>query len=174
MVRAASLAGRAALVLLVLVAVTALVTWQLSMPAAAHTGLRSATPAPGARVGRPPAQVQLHFVKQTVPDPRTRVKVVGPSGTNIAVGHPSVTGLGISQPVSPAHQVGVYFVSYTVVSVDHHVTRGGYDFLLTTAAPVTSTSSFPVWQWALLLSGFVVVVVVGSVVLRSRQRNAAA
>ena len=128
-----SFAGRAVTVLLVLVGVTALVTWRLPTPAEAHTGLQSATPAPGARVGHPPAQVQLHFVKQTVPDPRTRVKVVGPSGKNIAVGHPSVTGLGISQRVSPAHQVGVYIVSYTVVSVDHHVTRGGYDFLLSTA-----------------------------------------
>jgi methionine-rich copper-binding protein CopC len=169
-----SIVGRITASLLVAVSVTALVAWQLATPAVAHTGLQSASPAPGARVDRPPAQVQLHFVKQTVPDPRTKVKVVGPSGTNIAVGSPSVTGLGISQRVSPAHQVGVYVVSYTVVSVDHHVTRSGYDFLLTKAAPVTSTNSFPVWQWALLLSGFVVVVVVGSVVLRSRQRDSGA
>lgn len=160
--------GRAGAAVLVTLAVTTLLLGVWPGSAIAHTALQQADPAPGTRVGRPPAQVQLRFVKQSVPDPRTRVAVVGPSGVDLAQGPPSVTGLGVSQPVRPARETGVYVVSYTVVSVDGHVTRGGYNFLMT-AASTAPRSTFPVWSWALLGSVFVGLVVAGSLVLQSRR-----
>lgn len=169
-------ADRARAAALISLALTAVFVWALPTAAFAHTSLRFADPAPGSRVGRPPTQVQLRFVKQSVPDPRTNVTVVGPSGVDIAHGSPSVTGLGISQRVSPAREAGVYVVSYTVVSSDGHLLRGGYDFLLTAAATATATSSqaagSAAWQWWLLGAAFFVIVVVGSFILQSRQRSA--
>lgn len=163
-------AGRAGAAVLVTLAVTTLLLGAWPGSAGAHTALQQADPAPGDRVGRPPAQVQLRFVKQSVPDPRTRVAVVGPSGVDLAQGPPSVTGLGVSQPVRPARETGVYVVSYTVVSVDGHLTRGGYNFLLT--APSTAPRpTFPAWSWVLLGSVFVGMVVAGSLVLQSRARR---
>ena len=146
----------------------------LPLSAGAHpSSLVSAEPAPGERVGRPPTQVQLRFLRPSVPDPRTKVAMVGPSGVDLARGEPSVTGLGVSQRVSPAREVGVYVVSYAVVAVDGHLTRGGYDFLLTEAAPATSQhAALPGWWWALLGAGFLGLVFGGSVVLRSQLHSA--
>ena len=163
-------ARRAGVALLTIVGVTVLVLSGLPATALAHMALASADPAPGARVGRPPTQVQLRFGKPTIPDRRNEVRVVGPSGKNIAHGPPSVSGLGISQPVTPAHEAGVYVVSYRVVAVDKHVTQGGYDFLLTTAAPRTSTRSSRAGPWVLGACGFLTVIVVGAMLLRSRRQ----
>ena len=137
----------------------------------AHTSLRSADPAPGARVGRPPMQVQLRLMKPSKPDSRTRIRVVGPSGVDLAKGPATVTGLGVSQKVAPAHEVGVYVVSYVVVSIDKHVTRGGYDFLLTGAAPA-APSHIPVGQLVLVGGVFLILVLVVTVGVQSRQRRA--
>ena len=144
----------------------------LAASAVAHTSLQLADPVPGSRVGRAPTQVQLRFAKQSVPDPRTKVAVVGPSGVDLAQGPPSVSGLGVSQRVAPAREAGVYVVSYAVMSADGHLTEGGYDFLLTAAAttrPIGSSSS--VWQWVLLGAAFATIVVGGSVIMQSRQRR---
>lgn len=145
----------------------------LPLSAGAHTSsLVSAEPAPGARVGRPPTQIQLRFLRPSVPDPRTKVAMVSPSGVNLARGTPSVTGLGVSQQVSPAREVGVYVVSYAVVAVDGHLTRGDYDFLLTAGAPATSQhGALPVWWWVLLGAGFLGLVLGGGVVLQSQLRS---
>ena len=62
----------------------------------------------------------------------------------------------------------MYVVSYTVVSVDGHLTRGGYNFLLA-AASTAPRSTFPVWSWVLLGSVFAGLVVAGSLVLQSRR-----
>jgi len=137
---------------------------------AAHSALQSADPLPGSRVDRPPTQVRLRLMKASQPDARTRVRVVGPSGVDLAEGPPTVTGLGVSQRLSPAHVIGVYAVSYVIVSVDGHVNRGGYDFLLTTAAP-DEPSHLPGGPLA-VVGGVSLVLVVGAVgVLRARQRR---
>lgn len=65
----------------------------------------------------------------------------------------------------------MYVVSYTVVSVDGHVARGGYNFLLTAASTAPRSSTFPVSSWVLLGSVFVGMVVAGSLVLQSRARR---
>ena len=169
-----SAAGRVGAVVLVVLGMSAaFVVAVLPLSAGAHTSsLVSAEPAPGARVGRPPTQVQLRFLRPSVPDPRTKVAMVSPSGVNLARGTPSVTGLGVSQQVSPAREVGVYVVSYAVVAVDGHLTRGDYDFLLTAAAPATSQhGALPVWWWVLLGAGFLGLVLGGSVILQSQLRG---
>lgn len=167
-------AGRAGAAVLLAVSMSAaFVVAVLPLSAGAHTSsLVSAEPAPGARVGRPPTQVQLRFLRPSAPDPRTKVAMVSPSGVDLAVGAPAVTGLGVSQRVSPAREVGVYVVSYAVVAVDGHLSRGNYDFLLTAAAPTTSQDgALPVWWWLLLGAGFLGLVVGGSVVLQSQLRS---
>lgn len=98
--------------------------------------------------------------------------MVSPSGVDLAVGAPAVTGLGVSQQVSPAREVGVYVVSYAVVAVDGHLSRGNYDFLLTTAAPTTSQDGvLPVWSWLLLGAGFLRLAFGSGVVLQSQLRS---
>ena len=72
--------GRAGAAVLVTLAVTTLLLEVGPGSAVAHTALQQADPAPGTRVGRPPAQVQLRFVKQSVPDTRTRVVSTSPRG----------------------------------------------------------------------------------------------
>lgn len=172
--RCSSARRAGAAVLVVLGMSAAFVAAMLPLSAGAHpSSLVSAEPAPGERVGRPPTQVQLRFLRPSVPDPRTKVAMVSPSGVNLARGTPSVTGLGVSQQVSPAHEVGGYVVSYAVVAVDGHMTRGKYDFVLTAAAPATSQrGALPVWWWVLLGAGFLGLVFGGSVVLRSQLHSA--
>jgi copper resistance protein C len=164
----------AAAVTLVAGALAALLVAMSPTTAEAHTQLRFADPAPGARVNHPPTQVQLRFFKPTVPDPRTKLTLVGPSGADLAQGPPSVSGLGISQRLAEPHQVGVYVVSYTVVSTDGHVLRGRYDFLLTVAAPASSSGTSPVSRWLWVGSGLVLVLIAGAGLLLLRRRNEAA
>ena len=159
---------------LVVGALAALLVLTSLSAAEAHTQLRFADPGPGARVDHPPTQIQLRFFKSTVPDPRTRLTLVGPTGTDLAQGPPSVSGLGISQRLSEPHQVGVYVVSYTVVSSDGHVIRGRYDFLLTVAAPATPSATSSTARWVWLGSALVVLVVAGVGLLLLRRRNEAA
>jgi methionine-rich copper-binding protein CopC len=165
----ASSAGAALLAALSMAATMVVAMWP--EPAGAHPStLVSAEPTPDARVGRLPTQVQLRFRRPPVPDPRTKVAMVSPSGENLAQGKPAVTGLGVSQRVSPAHEIGVYVVSYSVVAVDGHLSRGSYQFLLTAAA-TSRHDALSIWWWALIGVGFVGLVVGGSVALQSQLRR---
>jgi len=164
----------AGVVTLVAGALAALLLAIFPTSAEAHTQLRFADPAPGARVNHLPTQVQLRFFKATVPDPRTKLTLVAPSGADLAQGPPSVSGLGISQRLAQPHQVGVYVVSYTVVSTDGHVIRGRYDFLLTVAAPASSSGTSPVARRLWIGSALVVLVIAGLGLLRLRHRKDAA
>ena len=169
-----STGGAGAAVLVVLGMSAASVVALLPGSAGAHTSsLVSAQPAPGSRVGRPPTQVQLRFLRPSLPDPRTKVAMVSPSGVKLARGGPAVTGLGVSQPVSPAREVGVYVVSYAVVAVDGHLSRGGYEFLLTRAAPAPSRhAALPAYWWVMLGLAFLGLVFGVAVILRGQPRGA--
>jgi methionine-rich copper-binding protein CopC len=156
--------------LLVLLAVPALAVLAPS-PAQAHAGLQSADPGPGQHVDRLPAQMQLHFGRPTIPDPRTRVVVLGPGGDDVALGQPAASGLGISQRLAPTTVRGLYRVTYAVVSVDGHVTRGRYRFWVTaTTRPAGGASPALGWPGLLVLGTVVSGGVLGGAVRRYRRR----
>lgn len=98
----------------------------------AHANLRSAVPAPNASTDGAPSQVQLHFGQPTIPDPRTRVSVLIPSGRDVAEGAAITDGLGVAQRLAAASEKGWYRVRYSVVFVDGHVGTGAFRFRVST------------------------------------------
>ncbi|MEP7090480.1 MAG: copper resistance CopC family protein [Nocardioidaceae bacterium] len=121
-------------------------------PADAHANLTSANPAPNASTKGAPAQVQMHFGQPTIPDRRTKVQVVVPSGRNIATGAPVSDGLGVAQRLADSHEKGWYRVRYSVVFIDGHLASGVFRFQVTTfERPGPSHRG-----WFLLLGGVVV------------------
>jgi copper transport protein len=114
-------------------------------PAAAHAGLRSADPTPGATLGASPTIVQLTLSENASPALST-VRVVDRAGASYAAGSPSAG----ADPKVVASRVrtmprGVYLVDWRIVSaVDGHVTAGTYAFGIgeaPTAAAQTRTRS---------------------------------
>ncbi|HZI98915.1 MAG TPA: copper resistance CopC family protein, partial [Actinomycetales bacterium] len=68
-----------------------------AVPASAHNVLRSSTPADGAVVATPPADVQLTF-DQSVVTLGTEVAVTGPAGA-LTLDAPEVDGDTVTQPL---------------------------------------------------------------------------
>lgn len=112
-------------------------------PAQAHTDLQSSTPASGARLDAPPAELQLRFTEDIstdfaqlaltrgeTPVQRLQAKVRGPV---ITAGVPpaSVTG---NVPVT-------WEVSYRVVSADGHPITGTVEFTAPAGAPSPSPTT---------------------------------
>ena len=115
MIRAAS----ATLLLLVLGVLAA-------PPAAAHSDLRSASPAAGSTLSTPPRSVNLEF-NEPVRDGFSRVAVTGAQGEVVSAGAATVSGRRVEQAVR-VRVAGSYTVAYRVVSADGHVVQGRLDF----------------------------------------------
>jgi methionine-rich copper-binding protein CopC len=94
----------------------------------AHANLRRADPAPNSTVSHAPAQIQMQFGQPAVPDPRTRVRVLLPSGHDAALGPAAASGLGVSQRLGTRREKGWYRVQYAVVFVDGHLGTGVFRF----------------------------------------------
>jgi copper transport protein len=135
-------------------------------PATAHANLTSASPEPQSTTNGSPSQVQLHFGWPAVPDDRTRVSVIVPSGRDIAVGTAVASGLGVSQRLSPSREKGWYRVRFTVAFVDGHAGSGVFRFRVGTrdaSAPATAP-----WKWASVGLG---TVFLGYVLALARRRE---
>src|SRR4051794_11774601 len=158
--------GRVAAVLVLV----SLVAWLGPASADAHTNLRSAVPAPNSSTKGAPSQVQLHFGQPTIPDERTHVTVLVPSGRDVARGTAVVDGFGVAQRLAPAREKGWYRVRYSVAFVDGHVGSGVFRFRVTTfdrAAPNH-------WTWVWLAGGGWVLYLVYVLVRHGRQMPALA
>lgn len=115
----------------------------LAGPAAAHASLVSSSPGNDAVVARAPDQVVLTFDDGVSVDDGG-VRVVDPSGADVADGAPSTSdgGLEIRQRIEPKAD-GTYTVSYRALSDDGHVIDGSYVFHIghrTGGAATTATT----------------------------------
>jgi methionine-rich copper-binding protein CopC len=140
--------SRARAVVLVLAVVASLLV-TAPAPASAHANLQSAVPAPNASTDGAPSQVQLRFGQPTIPDDRTAVSVIVPSGRDIAEGAALVTGFGVAQRLAATQEQGWFRVRYRVTFVDGHARAGVFRFRVTTFDRPASDH----WRWLWLLGG---------------------
>ncbi len=125
-------------------ALVVLFTALLGAPAAlAHTSLQKSTPAAGASLAAPPAEVSLTF-GEAVRLPASPIRVAGPGGAVWTVGKATVTGATVTAPVTATGPAGAYTLTWQVISDDGDTIRGTVRFTLTApAAPVIAPASPP-------------------------------
>jgi methionine-rich copper-binding protein CopC len=125
-------------------ALVLLFTVLLGAPAAlAHTSLQKSTPAAGASLAAPPAEVSLTF-GEAVRLPASPIRVAGPDGAVWTVGKATVTDATVTAPVSATGPAGAYTLTWQVISDDGDTIRGTVRFTLTApAAPVVAPASPP-------------------------------
>ena len=125
-------------------ALVVLFTALLGAPAAlAHTSLQKSTPAAGASLAAPPAEVSLTF-GEAVRLPASPIRVAGPGGAVWTVGQATVTGATVTAPVAATGPAGPYTLTWQVISDDGDTIRGTVRFTLTApAAPVIAPASPP-------------------------------
>lgn len=124
------------------VAALGLVLLAPAAPASAHVTLKAASPASGATVQAPPAQVVLRFSGIVAAD-RTTIEVTGPGGSAVAVGRPSGSGSRVAVALSGPMANGTYAVAYQALSSDGHTVKGTYRFTLAAPAPPQPTATTP-------------------------------
>ncbi|MFF2775451.1 copper resistance protein CopC [Streptomyces sp. NPDC058052] len=121
-------------------ALAAALVWFPATPAAAHTDLVSSTPAPGASLGAPPADIRLTF-SDRMTERYAKVALTAPDGTPAGQGAPTVAGTSATLTVRSGIGPGRYTVGYRVVSADGHPVAGSFTF--TVKAPPGTPSSSP-------------------------------
>lgn len=99
----------------------------------AHAFLERAVPGVGATVTASPSELQLNF-SQNIVLAFSGVQLATAEGAAIPIGkpvldpaNPNALHVPLSQPLKP----GVYAVSWHVLSVDTHPTKGTYKFTIT-------------------------------------------
>ena len=110
-------------------------------PAAAHTELSEASPAPGAVLPAPPAEVVLVFTEAVTPAVDA-VVVSGPDGARLDRGSPAVDPVNVLTTPLAAGGPGAVTVQYRVVAADGHViVEGSYRFEVTGAPPTSGPAA---------------------------------
>lgn len=98
-----------------------------AVPAAAHSLLLEATPAPGAAV-RAPARLSLRF-NNRIEKALSRARVVDERGAAVALVSPEAGGdADRFVGALPALPPGRYRVEWQVLSTDGHIVTGAYTF----------------------------------------------
>lgn len=110
-------------------------------PAAAHTELKSTSPAAKSTTTKPVTEVTLTFTG-LVRKPGTTVAVTGPDKTSYSVGDPEVLDRTITQKVDPL-AVGVITVAWTTAASDGHEMKGTFTFTNRAAPPTPSAEPSP-------------------------------
>ncbi|MGV1008116.1 MAG: copper resistance CopC family protein [Dermatophilaceae bacterium] len=132
-----------------LLAALAVVSWAPASALAsapAHAELRSVTPADGATLATPPAQLVLVFGEDV--NPAFVQVALTRDGIPVALAAPSVTSGTVTATVPAGSDVGAggYRIAYRVVSVDGHPVSGASQFTVTGPAaagtsPATSAAT---------------------------------
>ncbi|MGW5746980.1 copper resistance CopC family protein [Amycolatopsis sp. NPDC003861] len=112
----------------------------LAVPASAHTGLASSSPAEGASLTAAPTEIKLTF-DEPVGAEAGAVSVTGDDGRVWTVGKPTVKDKDVTVPVQPSGPAGRYTITYKVSSDDGDAVTGKVAFTLTAAAAPTTTSA---------------------------------
>ena len=110
-----------------------------TLPASAHTELKSSNPAKGAALPAPPQQVELTFT-EAVTVPADAITVTGPDSAKWTVGPATVAGAVVTAPVQATGPAGTYTVTWKVVSSDGDPVTGTIGFTLTNPATTTTTA----------------------------------
>lgn len=104
----------------------AFVAGPLTGPAAAHTELRTSTPAKNAQVD-PPSKIDLVFTEKLRAD-LVQVQVIDGEGRRHESGDPEVSGETVTQRVKGTLSAGRYAAVYFVISADGHPVKGEVPF----------------------------------------------
>ena len=96
----------------------------------AHSFPEQESPAAGATLSEPPAQVTIKY-DAPIEKLFALLKVINSAGQNEAAGKPEVSsdGLQLSVPVNKLTP-GEYTVQWSVVCIDTHHTQGSYSFTI--------------------------------------------
>ena len=97
------------------------------MPAWAHSGLESSSPADGAVLDAAPTKVVLGFNEELLPDAET-ISINTAAGENVTSVKVQPEGSSVSIPWPADLPSGDYQVAYRVVSADGHVGTGVFTF----------------------------------------------
>lgn len=108
----------------------------------AHAQLLSVTPADGATLTQPPAQVALVFNEEINPAFVTVTLTTG--GASSPLGAPVVSGGTVTVPVPSGAAAGAYRIAYRVVSKDGHPISGASGFTVAAATSSAAVQSPPV------------------------------
>ena len=100
----------------------------LPVTASAHAQLVESVPARDAVLAAAPEQVVLTFDDALSTVGTNVISVVGPDGTAVDDGIPTISGASIAQGLVPVTAVGTYTVTYRVVSGDGHIVNDSYSF----------------------------------------------
>ena len=112
-------------------------------PASAHAELVRTTPADGARLDRPPAEVTLRF-SESVDLLDHGIRLLGADGRAVPTPDPVVDGSTVRWRVPADLPDGGYVVSWRVISSDSHPVAGAFSFGVGALAPqVTDTGVLP-------------------------------
>ncbi|MEU8851910.1 copper resistance protein CopC [Streptomyces sp. NPDC048564] len=114
--------------------------WLGGTPAYAHSALRTATPAPGAKVAPGVDVVSLTFGRLksgTTP----KISLTGPDGTAVPVGRPVVAGDSVVCAVVAPLRAGVSTLSYAVTSADGDSQSSAFQFEVSDGAEAVTTPS---------------------------------
>ncbi len=98
--------------------------------ASAHATLESTSPARGATLPRPPAQVSFHF-DETVEAAFGALRVYDGQGREVQTGvafHPHGTGSDVAVRLRAGLAHGSYTATYRVISADGHIVSSGFVF----------------------------------------------
>src|SRR4051812_35164669 len=98
-----------------------------SAPASAHAELLESTPANGARLARPPAEVTLTFT-ESVHLIDGGVRLVDSGGHTVSTKTPVAQGHTVRWPMPSGLDDGRYLVDWRVLSADGHPGGGGLSF----------------------------------------------
>ncbi|KPD02681.1 copper homeostasis periplasmic binding protein CopC [Moellerella wisconsensis] len=98
--------------------------------ALAHAHLTDQLPAEGASVEQTPESITLNF-SEGIEVNFTKVNITGPNNTRVDTGKPILDAANDTKvivPIKAKLASGKYDVSWSVVSVDGHKTKGEYSF----------------------------------------------
>jgi copper transport protein len=112
--------------------------WLLALAAAwsggalGHAGLVASTPADGASLGAPPASIELRFTEPVTP---VAVRLLTGSENPIVLTAPQVESDVMTVPLPASLRLGLYVVSFRVISKDSHPVGGSIVFAVGEGSP---------------------------------------
>ncbi|HEY2672717.1 MAG TPA: copper resistance protein CopC [Rugosimonospora sp.] len=98
-------------------------------PASAHAALIRTSPTQGSVVQQAPRDIVITFSEVVTPV-REKIKVIGPDGTRVDRGSPTISGDDMRIPLRTDTQRGTYVVGYRVISADGHPVGAAFTYSL--------------------------------------------
>ena len=114
----------------------------LAGPASAHDAAESTSPAQGAALAAPPAEVSVTFSNKPL-GIGSSFSVKDAGGTEWADGSVQIVDNVATQKLRPGGPAGTYTVAWRVVSSDSHPIEGTFTFTAASGAPGAASSGTP-------------------------------